>query len=258
MKFHILGSCSGTEPMPERHQTSIWLETDDRSYLFDAGENCAYTACMMGLDPLKIHGIFISHPHMDHVGGLPHFLWTIRKLTLMRNRPLEAGVLPVHTPDLSQFEAILRMLGSTEGHFGGVEVQSCPVRDGEIFQDGTIRVEAIHNLHLGVPEDGCWKSYSFRITCGGKKIVYSGDIKSLSDISGWLAEGCSLLMTETGHHHPWEVAAELRQRNFRPERLVFVHHGRDFLNHFDESLQKTEAAWGGKVTAASDRMTIEL
>ena len=31
MKFHILGSCSGTEPMPGRHHTSLALELEDPS-----------------------------------------------------------------------------------------------------------------------------------------------------------------------------------------------------------------------------------
>ena len=39
MKLHILGSCSGTEPMPGRHQTSLALETGGSLYFLDAGEN---------------------------------------------------------------------------------------------------------------------------------------------------------------------------------------------------------------------------
>lgn len=38
--FKILGSCSGTEPMPHRHHTIIVLTANGRNYFFDAGENC--------------------------------------------------------------------------------------------------------------------------------------------------------------------------------------------------------------------------
>ena len=38
MNIRILGSCSGTEPMPERRHTSFTLERADALYWFDAGE----------------------------------------------------------------------------------------------------------------------------------------------------------------------------------------------------------------------------
>lgn len=69
MKLHFLGTCSGTEPMPDRKHTSFAIETGDRLYWFDAGEGCSYTAHLMGLDLLSLCKVVISHPHMDHVGG---------------------------------------------------------------------------------------------------------------------------------------------------------------------------------------------
>ena len=75
MKLYVFGSCSGTEPMEGRHHTSVAFEINDRFYWFDAGENCSYTAHLMGVDLLKISDIFISHTHMDHIGGLANLLW---------------------------------------------------------------------------------------------------------------------------------------------------------------------------------------
>ena len=260
MNVHILGSCSGTEPFLNRHQTSIWLETGNKNYLFDAGENCSYTACMMGLDPLKLNGIFISHPHIDHTGGLPHLLWTIRKLTGVRKQNPEVGTLPVFTPDIALFDAILNLLRATgENIVCGFELKPEPIHDGEIFHDGNIRVEACHNLHLGKPADGIsWKSYSYRIHAEGKKIVFSGDIKSLDDIGPYLSDGCDLLLTETGHHHPWEIAEELLTKKYAIGELVFLHHGRDFLCRPEESIKKTAAVWKRNFTVAEDRQTIKL
>lgn len=47
-KLTILGTCSGTEPMPGRHHTSFTLLHDQRLYWFDAGESCSYTAHQAG------------------------------------------------------------------------------------------------------------------------------------------------------------------------------------------------------------------
>lgn len=74
MLLHILGSCSGTEPMPGRDYTSWILEEDDGGLLwFDAGGGCASHAYAKGLSPLKVKALFLSHPHLDHTAGLPEF-----------------------------------------------------------------------------------------------------------------------------------------------------------------------------------------
>jgi len=69
-RFKILGSCSGTEPMIDRHHTSIVLEENGRNYFFDAGENAVHTAHTQGIDLTRTRAIFISHSHYDHIGGL--------------------------------------------------------------------------------------------------------------------------------------------------------------------------------------------
>ena len=94
MNLHILGTCSGTEPMPGRHHMAFAIEAGERLYWFDAGENSAYTAHLMGVDLLALRAIIISHSHLDHIDGLPHLLFTLMKLnrrTEDRARSLDAG-----------------------------------------------------------------------------------------------------------------------------------------------------------------------
>ena len=117
MKIYVLGSCSGTEPMPDRHHTSVAIEINDRFYWFDAGENCAYTAHMMGLDVLKIKEIFISHGHMDHVGGLGNLLWTIYKMTYVTGNLPAYGDVNVHMPNDETFDGVLTILKNAEGKY---------------------------------------------------------------------------------------------------------------------------------------------
>ena len=70
----FLGTCSGTEPFENMHHCSLIITVNGKNYWFDAGENCSFTAHMMGLDLQQVRAVFISHPHMDHIGGLGNLI----------------------------------------------------------------------------------------------------------------------------------------------------------------------------------------
>ena len=64
MHLTFLGTCAGTEPMPDRKHTSFAIEYNGKVYWFDAGAGCSYTAHLLGIDLLSVRAIFISHTHM--------------------------------------------------------------------------------------------------------------------------------------------------------------------------------------------------
>lgn len=224
----VLGSCSGTEPIPGRQHTSFVIETGGRYYWFDAGEGCSRTAHLMGIDLLKVRSIFISHPHMDHVGGLGNLLWTIRKLTAVRKTNVAGGRIDLYMPELRSWEGILQMLRCTEGNFTlPFTLEVYRPADCLVYEDENIRVTAMHNGHLQDNERGEHISYSFHIETEGKSIVFSGDVREYTEVAPLLAKGCDYLLMETGHHKVKAICDFADEQ--RVSKLVFVHHGRDIL-----------------------------
>lgn len=258
MKISILGSCSGTEPFAGRHHTAFALELNERLYWFDAGETCSHTAHTMGLDLLRVSEIFISHPHMDHVGGLCNLLWTIRKLTKVRKEDPKFGDVHVYMPNMKTWEGVLSILENSEGNYeNAYKTLAHPITDGILLDTPEIRVTALHNLHLKKIQSPPWQSFSFLIEAEGKRIVYSGDVKDLSELSTWLRDGCDLLLMETGHHHPDAVCQRLIDEKYAVGSLRFLHHGRDILDHHDEMLEACEKILPS-VIFSNDRDVFEL
>lgn len=257
MKLYIFGSCSGTEPRPERHHTAMAFEINRRLYWFDAGENCSYTAHLMGVDLLSVTDIFISHPHMDHVGGLGNLLWNIRKLTTTTASPTRYGDVTVHVPVMETFDGIISVLRNTEGGYAcSHKTIGKKITDGTLLKNDDIEVRAFHNLHMPANADG-WQSFSFTIEAEGKRMIYSGDLKRLDDIKELLCEGCDLLLMETGHHKAEDVCKKILNEGYPVASICFVHHGVAILGDYDGTLERCQAIFPS-VRLANDRDVIDV
>lgn len=261
MKITFLGTCSGTEPMPGFRHVSFVIEHNDKVYWFDAGDNCSYAAHTGSIDLLKTRAVFISHTHMDHIGGLPNLLWNIRKLNTNHcanpTFAFNGKKIDVFMPHDKTFPAIMEMLKHTEGNFEiDFSINENIYDDGVIFEEDGLKVSAFHNNHLA-PADGKWTSFSFLVEANGKSLVYSGDVKSIEDIEHMI-RNVDLVLMETGHHLPENICEHLAACDSGFGKLAFVHHGRAILNDFDGELRKARNILGDKVFIATDGMTFEI
>ena len=229
--IRFLGTCSGTEPMEGMHHASLVIEVDGEYYWFDAGECCSYNAYLAGLDPLQTRAIFLSHMHIDHTGGLADLLFCIQKMIARRKeRVVHDNTVDICAPDLEILYAIKSVAcNNVHSHAAlSFQIRETQIGDGVIYEDEHLRVTALHNTHLHEDGSNGWHAYSFLIEVDGKRVVHSGDVGAPEELDPLVADGCDLLIMETGHHKVKDVCDYAMSRGIR--RLRFHHHGREIIN----------------------------
>ncbi len=264
IKLTVLGSCSGTEPMPGRHHTAFTLTLDSGRVLwFDAGEGCAFSGYMNGIDLLSVSDIFISHPHIDHVGGLIGLLGMMRKLTCLPAkvappRRHRYGKVRIWMPSEKTWHGVMEILGMTESNCRcRYDTLMTRIHDGVLWDDGEVKISCVRNRHIPETSEGP-VSFSYRVETDSQRIVYSGDIKSFDDLLPLLDDGCDLLLIETGHHVPSELAR--RAAGFVPKigSILYIHHGRTILYHYSDQLQNVRSVFGTQAYFADDGASYKL
>ena len=254
MKLYFLGTCAGTEPIEGMCHQSMAIESGGKVYFFDAGESCSRTAHLNGVDLLNISAVFISHTHMDHVGGLGNLLWCIRKLHSNTGYTAYVCRKTVFIPVKDTYDGIMQILQNSENGYGiDFDLDCVEYKEGKIYSDENITVCAHSNTHLKSENK---PSYSFVIECEGKKIVYSGDMGTLYDLDGILSDGCDVLICETGHHKVSDVCEYARRKNVKS--LYFSHNGREIINYPHESANAACNIFGESAVIAHDGMIVDF
>ena len=178
------------DDLAAEHGLSLYMETNGRKILFDAGQSAAFAnnAEMMGVDLTQVDLAVLSHGHYDHSGGLQRFLEINDHVKIYVNQ--YAFDRCYHGDD--RYIGVDQSLRDC-GHlvYVGEELQ---LGDGmALYACNTKKKShALDSAGLTVYEDGIYRPDTFRheqyllVEEGGKRILFSGcSHKGILNIAAW-------------------------------------------------------------------------
>jgi ribonuclease BN (tRNA processing enzyme) len=192
---------------PERYQASILVQAAATSVLMDVGGGLGVVRRLLAseVDPLSVRHVFLSHRHLDHVGGLEPLLMYVfyaAQRTGVPPPPVAVHALP---GSAAAVRATLAAADSSAERVFGERLTWCtPAPGARTALDGGASLTLVPVDHL--PPGG--EAAACVVEIEGARIVYSGDTRPCEALIE-AARGADLLIHEVGGT---EARAELLHR----------------------------------------------
>jgi ribonuclease BN (tRNA processing enzyme) len=269
MRVWLLGTGGATNEV--RHQACLLVEwgagADTGRVLLDTGSGMEVVRQLvrMGCPPTAIDDIFVSHQHVDHVGGLePLLLWRVVQSLREAGCPPRRHTRVYAEPRvLAVIGQILDTLASAVPRLYAGTLRWLPSPDGATFElpaGGRLRTFLVDHQPADGGAMGCV------VERDAVKLVYSGDTRPTPRLVEF-AQNADLLVYEAGgldedaaevHRQGHSTAGDAGRaaRTAGVGRLVLAHLPSEHLA--EPMLAEARAAFDGPVEMAVDLALVEL
>jgi ribonuclease BN (tRNA processing enzyme) len=211
-----------------RLQACISVRSAMAHVLVDCGTTSLVGLKRLGLDPLSIDAVVVSHLHGDHFGGLPFLV--LDQQFARRERDLIVAGPPGLRARLVQAQEVLFPGSSSVQRRFEVRVVELRERAPMLLLPG-VEVTGVPVVHAsGAP------AYGLRVTCEGRTIGYSGDTE-WTDALLEIADQADLLVCEAYtvdrpvKYHLSLAELEAHRDRLGCRRVLLTHLGPRMLEH---------------------------
>ena len=238
-RFAFLGT-SGAVASETRDNTSLVVEADDVALLLDCGGSAVHRLRRLGVDPLALTHVVVTHLHVDHSYGLPSL---VRQSALLgRRAPLTVVCRPEHVDALRTLLTVFRLWERAD--IFPVTLAPIDLAAGaRAITTGALTVRTAPNEHGPMP------NFAVRVEAAAGALVYSSDTRPCEAVAA-LARGAEVLVHEAtfaerdrapgrGETHSSAADAGRVAAQAGVRRLILTHVGADY--HADVAALVDEA-----------------
>jgi ribonuclease Z len=213
----------------------------------DVGGSPVQKLRRVGVDPVGLSAVVVTHTHPDHVYGLPALIQNL--IILGRREPLPVYCRVEH---VGLIRGLLSLFDLADDRLP-VSVLGIEPREGvPVCTLDDLAVSASPNAHGRMP------NLAVRAALGERSLVYSSDTRPCAEVAV-LARGATVLIHESTFAEPdpsqWHsTAREAGEVASRAgvERLYLAHVGYEAHDRVQVLVADAEAAFGGPVTVVDE------
>jgi len=254
MRLTILGSGTSV-PHAERASAAHWLDTSSGAVLLDVSADAAHRMAQEQLDWPNLDAIWVSHFHLDHLGGLPTFLFGSKWAPQTQNR-----TKPLRIFGGAGLQRIIETISSSNNY--PLLEQPFPLEFVEVQPDAEFEiVPGVVARTLSTPHTD--ESLALRLTDdAAKSLVYTSDTGVSDDLAPF-ASAVDLLLMECSfrRNKPVQKHLELADamqiaEKCNPRKVVLTHLYPEWDGVDLEA--EARALWPGETIAAFDGLRLEI